>query len=349
MTAKISLRTQIESESEIIIERGIFSKTGEKADFIFTDSNVYALYQEEIKKAFPNTPVWAMPAGEENKTEETLFALLAKMKEAQLHRGDTLVTLGGGVAGDIGGLAAALYMRGISCIQIPTTLLAQVDSSVGGKTAIDFGGVKNLIGAFAQPKKVFIDCDFLKTLPPREIRCGLGEIIKHGALSEEIFELLIKNKNLLFDLDFLSEAVPQNIAFKADIVRNDPNEKGIRKCLNLGHTTAHAFELSGANLSHGECVLVGILFEAEIAKRVLSDMEAGYLDELEELALTALGGMPSLPDPCEAVRAARLDKKNQTHDKVFLTLPAGRGKYAFYELTFEQYGNYLKEIGEKLC
>lgn len=346
---KITIQSQIDQESEIAVERGIFYKTGVKADFVFTDSNVCALYRKAIEEAFPNVPVWAMPAGEEHKTEETLFSLLAKMKEAELHRGDTLVCLGGGVVGDIGGLAASLYMRGISCIQIPTTLLSQVDSSVGGKTAIDFMGVKNLIGAFFQPKKVFIDCEFLKTLPPREIRCGLGEIVKHGALSEEIFELLVKNKNRLFDLDFLSEAVPQNIAFKADVVRRDPHEKGIRKCLNLGHTTAHAFELAGKNLSHGEFVLVGILFEAEIAKRVLSDAEAGYLDELEELALTALGGMPELPDIDKAVRFARLDKKNQTRDKVFLTLPAGRGRYAFYELAFAQYERYLKEIGEKLC
>ena len=160
MMNRFAIETEEKSTSEIVIERGIFSSIEERANFVFTDSNVYALYENKIKAKFKNVPVYAMTAGEDHKTKETLFDLLGEMKKAELTRGDTLVCLGGGVVGDVGGLAAALYMRGISCIQIPTTLLSQVDSSVGGKTAIDFEGVKNMIGVFSQPKKVFVDCDF---------------------------------------------------------------------------------------------------------------------------------------------------------------------------------------------
>ena len=145
-----------------------------KETFIFTDETVLALYGKKVRDVLGDVPVYAMPAGEEHKTPETLLSLLAAMTGAGLHRNACLVCLGGGVVGDIGGLAASLYMRGIACIQVPTTLLSQVDSSVGGKTAVDFMGVKNLVGAFFQPKQVFADPAFFATLPPREIRCGLG-------------------------------------------------------------------------------------------------------------------------------------------------------------------------------
>lgn len=346
---RIVVQTEEKRTSEIFIKRGIFSEIEERADFVFTDTNVYALYGERLQKKFPSVPVYAMPAGEEHKTEETLFRLLKEMKKAELNRGDTLFCVGGGVVGDIGGLAAALYMRGISCIQVPTTLLAQVDSSVGGKTAIDFSGVKNLIGVFSQPKRVYIDGDFLKTLPAREIRCGLGEIVKHGALDKELFSLLQKNRARLCDPDFLSDTVPQNIGIKADIVGRDANEQGLRKCLNLAHTTAHAFELFDKKLSHGEYVLVGILSEAEIAKRICKDADEAYLNELEEIALSALGGMPYLKNTDGAAQCARLDKKNRARGQIALTVPVRRGEYAFIDLPFEEYRKLLREIGEKLC
>lgn len=343
------IQTEEKTSSEILIERGIFSKIEERADFILTDTNVFALYREKIKEKFPHTPVYAMPAGEKYKTKETLFSLLEEMKKAELTRAATLVLVGGGVVGDLGGLAAALYMRGIGCIQVPTTLLAQVDSSVGGKTAIDFGGVKNLIGAFVQPKKVYVDGDFLKTLPEREIRCGLGEIVKHGALDRDLFGLLLKNRDRFFDLDFLSGIVSDNIRIKADVVGRDAREHGLRKCLNLAHTTAHAFELCDGKLSHGEYVLIGILIEAEIAKRVFKEADGEYLGELKELALSALGGMPKLVRASEAAHFARLDKKNRERGTVSLTVPVRRGEYAFLELPYEEYASLLEEIGEKLC
>ena len=316
--------------------------------FVFTDENVLRLWGKHIRKNLPQVPIYAMPSGEKYKTMETLSALLSAMAEAGLHRNAVLVALGGGVVGDIGGLAASLYMRGVDCVQVPTTLLAQVDSSVGGKTAIDFCGVKNLVGAFKSPVRVIVDPCFLTTLPPREIRCGLGEIVKHGALSGGIFDLLNENRERLTDLKFLGEIVPENIRFKADIVQKDPTEKGLRKCLNLGHTTAHAFELMDGALSHGEYVLVGTLFEADIAEKLLS-CDAEYLQELKALALEALGGMPHLPPVREAAKYARLDKKNASSDEIVLTVPVRKGEYALLALSFEEYVKAAEEAEKKLC
>ena len=346
---KFLIETEQRERSEILVEKGIFSEIKDGVGFVFTDTNVLALYGEGIKNQFPGVPVWAMPAGEQNKTQDTLFALLGEMKKAELTRKSTLICIGGGVVGDIGGLASALYMRGIDCIQVPTTLLSQVDSSVGGKTAIDFCGVKNLIGAFSQAKKVYVDSNFLKTLPEREIRCGLGEIIKHGALNEELFELLWANQTRLFDLDFIDGIIAKNIDIKAEVVRSDYKEGQARKCLNLAHTTAHAFELSDGALSHGEYVLIGMLYEAEIAKNCVKNVDVEYLARLETLTKTALGDLPAMPSAEQAAHRARLDKKNTTSGRVSLVVPVRCGKYAFLELDCREYAELLEEIGGKLC
>ncbi len=316
---------------------------------LFTDSTVYGLYEKKIKRYLGDISVHVMPAGEEQKTPDTLFSLLRIMAAEGLHRNGCLVALGGGVVGDIGGLAAALYMRGIDCIQVPTTLLAQVDSSVGGKTAVDLGGVKNLVGAFHQPRAVLVDGSFLKTLPRREIRCGLGEIIKHGALNAELFELLIANENRLFDLEFLKEIVPVNIAHKAAVVIADEKEQSLRKSLNLGHTTAHAFELCDEKLSHGEYVLIGTLLEAEIVKERLP-CDGAYLAKLQRLCRLALEQTPSLPPVEKVARLARLDKKNSSNQTVTLTVPVRRGEYALLSLAYAEYEQALKRaMGALKC
>ena len=351
----IRLKTKSSSVESVIICRKNLKATFEDIKkelcdgFIFTDENVYRLYGGKIKKYLDGVPVHVMEAGEAHKNEQTLFALLTAMAESNLRRNSTIIALGGGVVGDIGGLAASLYMRGINCVQVPTTLLAQVDASVGGKTAIDFNGVKNLIGAFKQPSKVFADSSFFATLPLREIRCGLGEIIKHGALHAPLFEKLWQNKDRLFDIQFLAEIVPENIAYKASIVRQDPNEANLRKCLNLGHTIAHALELSGLTLSHGECVALGLLFEIRIAKRYCN-VDTEFLSRLDELCFAVLGGKPKLPESLEeAAKAALLDKKNLSSGKVVVTAPLSVGKYEFIELPFAEYAELLGQIRRKLC
>ncbi len=319
---------------------------GYRGALIFTDTNVYGLYGKKLARYLPGVPVFAMPAGEKNKNAETLFSLLGAMAEAGLHRDSVLVALGGGVVGDVGGLAAALYMRGIACIQVPTTLLAQVDSSVGGKTAIDFRGVKNLVGAFRQPALVLADPAFFGTLPRREICCGLGEIVKHGALSAPLFERLVSAPDL-FDLGFLAGIVPENIAFKADVVRRDPHETGLRKCLNLGHTTGHAIELC-TDLSHGECVLIGLIFEAELAKKY-AVCDGAYLDELIALCKRVLSCDLRSVDVSAAAELARLDKKNETNGRVVVCAPRARASYALLTLGYGEYAHALAEIKEKLC
>ena len=185
--------------------------SGQK-NFVVTDSNVYALYKAWFARYFADVEIFVLTAGEEHKTFQSLYAILEKMAAVGLHRNSRLFAVGGGVVGDIGGLAAALYMRGISCVQIPTTLLAQVDSSVGGKTAVDLGGVKNIVGAF------------LQTLPARELKCGVGEIVKYAALSGEIFDVLENDTDRLNDLAFLSDLIVTCIQHKADVVQADEKE-----------------------------------------------------------------------------------------------------------------------------
>ena len=260
-------------------------------NFVVTDSNVYALYSEFFKKYFNGVNIFVLPAGEENKNFQSLYQILEKMTGAGMHRTSRLFAVGGGVVGDIGGLAAALYMRGISYVQIPTTLLSQVDSSVGGKTAVDLGGVKNVVGAFYQPCEVLIDPQFLKTLPARELKCGLGEIVKYAALSTEIFEKLKSNPDKLTDLDFLSSLILDCVRHKARVVELDEKENGERKSLNVGHTTGHAIELA-RDYSHGECVLFGMLLETRMAISA-GVCERLYGEELLQIVKNALSISPA--------------------------------------------------------
>ncbi len=345
------IRERDTRESVVVCRKNIFSAElapmrGELlggGGILFTDSNVYALYKPLLEKYLGGVPVFVMPAGEAHKNEETLFKLLKGMQEAKLRRNSRLIALGGGVVGDVGGLAASLYMRGISCVQVPTTLLAQVDSSVGGKTAVDFGGVKNLIGAFSQPARVIADPLFLETLPRRELKCGLGEIVKHGALSAPLFETLTAAPDL-FDLGFLAKIVPENIAFKASVVRRDPREKGLRRCLNLGHTTGHAIELC-SDLSHGECVLWGLLFESRLAARHF-DTDKAFSDALTSLCFRVLEGGERPPLD---LRKALLDKKNTSSGAVTLAVPVAAGQFEILELPFARYEEEIGRIAEELC
>lgn len=329
------------SRCEILFCKDAFARLAKFSGgdgLVVTDRNVCRLYQEKFDK-FCNLPIFVMEAGEAHKSEETLFALLRKISEEKLCKNSRLIAVGGGVVGDLAGLAAALYMRGIELILIPTTLLSQADSAVGGKTALDFAGVKNLIGTYKFPAKVFIDSGFLHTLSMRELRCGLGEIVKHGALCPPLFAELSGNAEKLFDLDFLAEIVPANVTFKASVVRRDPRETGLRKCLNLGHTTAHALELShGSSLSHGECVAAGIIYESMIAQKYF-DCDGEFLARLRALCLVVLGGLPSCA--AEELCGALLDKKNTKRGSVVLTVPVAAGKYELLELPYEE---YLKEF-----
>lgn len=316
-----------------------------QTNFVLTDENVYALYKDFFTAYFSGAEIFVMPAGEEHKNFATLQAVLEKMTAARLRRTSRLFAVGGGVVGDLGGLAAALYMRGISCVQVPTTLLSQVDSSVGGKTAIDCLGVKNVVGAFYQPEAVLVDPDFLKTLPPREWKCGIGEIVKYAALNGEIFHTLYEGKDNLSSMEFLSSVMEDCIRHKAGVVERDEKEKGERKSLNVGHTTGHAIELF-YKLSHGESVLFGMKAETKIA------IEKGackkeYGEKLLALVESALALAPQTSPDFSLVKqaavAARSDKKNGEDGEIVMAVAKAENEWTLLTLTEEEYGTEVEE------
>ncbi len=313
----------------------IFDEISIKSAFLFTDETVLSLYGNFA------LPFFAMPAGEKGKTKETLFSLLEEMAKAKMGRDSLLICMGGGVVTDVGGLAASLYMRGISHVLVPTSLLAQADACVGGKTAINFLGVKNLLGSFYPPEKIYISPLFLETLPKRELVCGLGEIVKCAALEKELFSLLWENRQRLTDLDFLKEAVPLCVQFKSRIVKEDPFDRGKRVCLNLGHTTAHALEMSGNGLDHGKSVLYGLALELVFAKSFGLNEE--FAERLKELIFLALGEMKQISMTKSELSAALCDKKNMG-GKIGLVIVTDVGEFRKIEIPFEEYAE--KILGE---
>jgi 3-dehydroquinate synthase len=230
--------------------------------------------------------------------------------QAGLDRKSTIIALGGGVVGDLAGFAAATFMRGCNWVAVPTTLLAMVDASLGGKTGFDLPEGKNLVGAFHPPRLVLADPNVLSTLPERELRAGLAEIVKHGVIAEpELFELCARGWDAVTAR--LPEVARRGMAVKVKIIEEDPYEKGIRAALNLGHTVGHAVELvSGFRLLHGEAVAIGMVAEARLAER-LTVAGQGLSDALAE-TLTELGLPVEIPenmDRGELIRAMRMDKK----------------------------------------
>ncbi len=248
---------------DITLSRGALSRAGEilnldRRVLVVTDSGVPQQYSQAVAAQCKSAIIVCIPQGEQSKCMQNLERLLSAMLEAGFTRGDCVVAVGGGVVGDLSGLAAALYMRGIDFYNIPTTLLSQVDSSIGGKTAIDFGGVKNVVGAFHQPRAVLIDPDTLKTLDKRQLYAGLAEAIKMAATSDsELFSIIESSVDLENDIE---EIIRRALIIKRDVVEKDPKEKGLRRILNFGHTIGHAIEsASGGALFHGECVAAGML------------------------------------------------------------------------------------------
>jgi len=230
---------------------------------IVTDSNVAPLYLDKVQNIIRGVEPFIFEAGEARKHMGTLADMYSHFLANKLdRRKSVIVALGGGVTGDLAGFAAATYMRGIPYVQLPTSLLAQVDSSVGGKTAVDFEGVKNLVGAFYQPKFVYINTDTLHTLPQQEFISGLGEVVKHGLISStEYYRYISENRDAILALEnsALMEVVAGSCRIKANVVEGDERESGPREVLNFGHCVGHAIEsLSGYSLPHGHCVSIGM-------------------------------------------------------------------------------------------
>lgn len=324
------------------------SLTAGQRNFVLTDENVAALHADFFQTYFSDSEIFVMPAGEENKNFFHLQRILERMVQVGLTRKSMLFAVGGGVVGDMGGLCAALYMRGIACTQIPTTLLAQVDSGVGGKTAIDCLGVKNAIGAFYQPSRVLIAPRFLQTLPAREWKCGVGEIVKYAAISAEIFDMLQNNADKLADEAFLRTLIAPCVRYKAEVVERDEKETGERKCLNVGHTTGHALELA-FGLSHGESVLYGMLLETEMAVRA-GVCERQHAERLQRLVKTALGMQPTSKIVWTADVIKRLtnnalsDKKNGEDGKIVMTVAKAYGEWTTFALDKQAYAKELSGV-----
>ncbi len=255
---------KIEELSDIIQDKKVL---------IVSDTNVSKLYSERINQIMPNTAFSIFEAGEGSKTLNTMGEIYHDAVVNGLNRKSFIAGLGGGVPGDIAGFAASSYMRGVSFLQFPTSLLAMVDSSVGGKTGVDLPEGKNLVGAFWQPEIVVIDTAFLETLPKRELLCGLAEIIKYAViLDKELFDLLENNidKLLSLDLDFYAKIIAICCGIKARVVAEDEKENGIRALLNYGHTFGHALETEAGYeaIQHGEGVAIGMSIAAELATKI---------------------------------------------------------------------------------
>ncbi len=291
--------------------------SAEKKLCIVTDSNVHQLYADTVKEKLEGkcrkVCIYEFQAGEENKTLDTVKGIYQYLIEEGFGRKDMLLALGGGVVGDVTGYAAATYMRGIDYVQIPTTLLAQCDSSIGGKTGVDFDGYKNMVGAFKNPGLVYMNMSVLKSLDERQYFAGFAEVMKHGLIKDAMFyEWLISNMYEICerDLDVLEEMVMRSCTVKKLVVEKDPLEEGDRALLNFGHTIGHAIEKAkGFSLYHGECVALGAVAAAYISwKKELLSMEEYY--EIRDMFVPFY-----LPitvediDPKEIVSLTKSDKK----------------------------------------
>jgi 3-dehydroquinate synthase len=353
----IALHVAVPTEDDsypVLIGPGLLAKLGyelrrshpnARRVALVSDSNVMPLYgaaaQASLEAEELEVHRFTVPPGEPSKCVDQLLGLVEGMVRAQMGRRDVVVALGGGVVGDLAGLAAALFMRGVALMQVPTSLLAQVDSSVGGKVAVDLQAGKNLLGAFHFPTVVLIDPEVLQTLPDRELGCGLAEMLKHGALfSREHFAQVVAAADDIYarDPDVLSRMVAASVGLKAACVSRDPREQGEagkgRVVLNLGHTVGHAIELlsnfdratssPGSELKHGEAVGLGLLAAARLSERkdlAKSEdgepgLEAQVLAALEALRLPTELDAWLTDERAERVEAALANDKKRTYASI---------------------------------
>lgn len=319
---------------DIVLERGALKKAGELFNIkgkvlIVTDSGVPEEYVKTVASQFEKSYIYTFPQGEENKSFDTYKAICQKLFEHSFTRKDAVIAVGGGVTGDMSGFAAATYMRGIDFYNIPTTLLSQVDSSIGGKTAIDFCGVKNIIGAFYQPRKVIIDPDVLSTLSSRLIRNGIAESLKMAiTFDKELFDILHR----VDYMEHIDRIIELSLLIKKDVVEKDEKEFSLRKSLNFGHTIGHGIEgaSSDGEFYHGECVALGILpmCDREIKKDVR--------EAIENLGLPACCHFDK-----EKVRSIINHDKKSGGEKITVVRSAEIGSFYFTDLTTDEIINLI--------
>ncbi len=352
-TLRVGLRRRA---YDIVIRRGALKESGKllaeafsdaKNIILITNTKVGPLYVEEVRAgiewAGADVNVIDVPVGERYKSLKTAAKLYGRLLELGADRSSAIVALGGGVIGDLAGFVAATYMRGIPFAQIPTSLLAQVDSSVGGKTAVNHPQAKNIIGAFYQPKLVIIDPDVLTTLPPREFRAGLSEIIKYAFIAGGELAELIRAGLPFTDREALVPVIAECCAYKARIVEKDERDQGVRAVLNYGHTIGHAIEAVAGyqRYNHGEAIAVGMIGAALVGERMglISSEEVRVHRELIRLA-----GLPESArrlDPKTVYEHLKLDKKRVGgRDRMVLLEGLGRPE------VFDVQGELIREAIE---
>lgn len=319
---------------------------------IITDSHVAGLYGDEIlqllKDCGRETVLYSFPAGEENKTLDTVREAYKFLIRKKFGRKDLLIALGGGVVGDVTGFIAATYLRGVDFIQVPTTLIAQADSSIGGKTGVDFDGYKNMVGAFYMPKLVYMNITTLKTLDERQFFNGFAEVMKHGLIKDGLFYEWLLDKMYEIsdrDVEILLEMVQRSCMVKKLVVEKDPTEKGDRALLNFGHTIGHAIEKAkNFTLSHGECVALGCVAASFISwKHEWLSMEEYY--EIRDmfvpfqLPISIEGICPE-----EILALTKSDKKTEGSKIKFILLKKVGKAVIDLNVTDEDILNAVKEI-----
>jgi 3-dehydroquinate synthase len=345
---------------EVAIGPGILGSAGEhlpdlpdaRTAFVISDRPVSDLYYEALAKAFGDrglpSVLLLVPLGEEAKSLRGYENLLRQLAGREAHRDDAIIALGGGAVGDLAGFVASTYMRGLPFVQIPTTLTAQVDAAIGGKTAVNLPEGKNLVGTFAQPIAVLADLDVLATLHERDYRSGLAEVAKYGlTLDEELLAVLESDPAPVVarDVPFMEEVIARCVAAKARVVGEDERDSSARLVLNYGHTLGHALERLDAfrGRTHGEAVAVGLVFAAMLAER--RGLAPGLSERTGRL-LRSLGLEPAGPlPPAEAVlRCLRLDKKYRGGVRFVLLADVGR-PVVVDDVSEGEVGSILLEMG----
>ena len=299
---------------------------------VLTDSGVPKEYSERIAALCKDALIYTVQEGEGSKSLTTLEKLLSAMMDYKMTRKDALVAVGGGVVGDLGGFAASVYMRGIDFYNAPTTILSQVDSSIGGKTAVNLGSTKNIVGSFYQPKAVLIDTDTQKTLPKRQISAGLAEAVKMALTSsEELFEIFESEENVE---DNIEKIIVEALKIKKSVVEKDEKESGLRKILNFGHTLGHGIEADSSlgGLYHGECVALGMLPVCS------PEVRARLVPVLKKLDLPTEydGNIDS------ALEYASHDKKADG-DGIDVVLVEKVGEFKLSRMTLNEFGTLVKK------
>lgn len=320
---------------DVIIEKDSLNKIEEYIDLnrkvlVVTDSMVPSIYSKKVLDKSRDGYIYVIPSGEQSKNFENYKLIIEYLIQNEFSRSDCIVAVGGGVVGDLAGFVAASYMRGIDFYNIPTTLLSQVDSSIGGKTAIDHMGVKNVLGAFYPPKRVVIDANTLNTLNERELHSGLVEAIKMALTSnKQLFELIENSNSLKDDLD---EIIKEALKIKKEVVEIDPKEQNERRVLNFGHTIGHAIESSGKfnDLLHGEAVGVGMLYfiHPSLKERLLNVLEKYHLPTNVDIDSSLL------------YKYISMDKK-RSGNKITIVKVQEIGTYELIKINLEEIKNYL--------